>query len=1169
MTNINSSKFVNSGIETTANNSANNQKTEIIEGIKKDANNLISEIDANVLSGVVTRDDADFLISKIQSDIIQKSSLINGYDSSLLSNSSYNNISYELTSIQSSYNQIIDQIGKIQSGLGAIGNAASEIGGVDFTDESEIGDFISGISDLISSANSLEKELMTLSNQIDLLSNNSEITKQAKAISDNIKMINGLIFSAIAFYENTIVQYAQSALSMESFETKTDLSGFVVVYRYFTIDDVSSSTLSSLIQKMNEYKTKNDALVNSINASISSVNSNKFAGVSISAFDFLEDGSVISDTYQTDIQSVIDIKTTEETEIITETEQRLLSVENILVPFKADMESRPVVGWIINTDANDSEIYTELIAELTSMVDWIEYADTFYSEINGFIQTFQSHLSACQFNQYTVEHRSQLIEITGRITSLHNAFLLSNISEITSIFQKVSLIESFKTLCVSIMTGLTQLRFSSVYSFDAIKSKINSINDSIVLLSDVGKFSGISEENFNNSKATIKSLIDQIISIRSVLSNLQKTASSISGGLTKAREIKEQAEEIASRTSPKKRKQYEEKKYGNTYWKNATIGQMFKTSDIQRLQSGVSRIKSAMDKVKSVLDGVRSIADLLKQIESVITDPLLTFINSFLGAFKGFIQNLKSTGVYYLDMFEYAYIGNEIHIDADSITEVLFDIDSSVYKEFLQEQITFDENSISSGANNSLSSNEIKNIFIQDYYGASDQQIGTLDKNYERTTQVENELVELQKTYEEQRLEINNNPSMTEAQKEQNLKLAEARYEETKLTKSTTLNSLKTERRQVIKEITGSKKDESDEEKRNREKQGLTDSETWKKFKRAMTKISMFYRPMSYSEWIQTVADAFVDKYDMPDGEIVNAMRSVNNRQTKMSTEDWRAYSEFTQKQFKPGAPRFGEGSMASVMIICVASPNLKEFLSLWERLKSIFNMTSNGKAVNEISNFFTTIDNMPENGFPERETFLEYLHTQAVEQWEDFNKIYSVIDAGQKPDFYGTNMAMMFHDIFNTINQIYHFLENYLGDVPSPFADEISSLLDTIDRRLKDVDRLLKYVDNLLDLMVSILNTGVYILKFDSNKGVNDIYDRLINASDFPFNPDQKIFIGGYVLCYGIPDIAQAKNEISMDIEKYYETFTTEVDEEAQEVKSAFNKDMQMLKKIMKSFRV
>ena len=195
-------------------------------------------------------------------------------------------------------------------------------------------------------------------------------------------------------------------------------------------------------------------------------------------------------------------------------------------------------------------------------------------------------------------------------------------------------------------------------------------------------------------------------------------------------------------------------------------------------------------------------------------------------------------------------------------------------------------------------------------------------------TQVENDLVELNKTYEEKRMEINNNPSMTEAQKEQNLKIAESQYEETRLTKSKTLDSLKTERRQVIKEITGNSDGKSDEEKRNDEKKSvidsITDPETWKKFKRVMNKISMFYRPMSYSEWIQTIADAFVDKYDMPDGEIVNGMRSVNNRAGKIATEDWRAYSEFTQKQFKPGAPRFGSGSMSSVMVICVASPNLR-----------------------------------------------------------------------------------------------------------------------------------------------------------------------------------------------------------------------------------------------------
>ena len=94
-------------------------------------------------------------------------------------------------------------------------------------------------------------------------------------------------------------------------------------------------------------------------------------------------------------------------------------------------------------------------------------------------------------------------------------------------------------------------------------------------------------------------------------------------------------------------------------WKTAGFADALGTKGLEKFKESVETSKAAINQIKSLLDSVQSLVELLGEFESVITDPLQGIANQVIKYIRGILDNLKSTGAYFLDLTEPYYVGND------------------------------------------------------------------------------------------------------------------------------------------------------------------------------------------------------------------------------------------------------------------------------------------------------------------------------------------------------------------------------------------------------------------------------------------------------------------------------------------------------------------------------
>jgi hypothetical protein len=330
------------------------------------------------------------------------------------------------------------------------------------------------------------------------------------------------------------------------------------------------------------------------------------------------------------------------------------------------------------------------------------------------------------------------------------------------------------------------------------------------------------------------------------------------------------------------------------------------------------------------------------------------------------------------------------------------------------------------------------------------------------------------------------------------------------------------------------------------------------------------FRSTTYDEWIQNIADAFIDPYDLPDGKITDSY-FVARKGTKIKSDiesEWVSkYTTAGNLPLRPGAPQWGLGSQAAVYVIAIVLPNVAQFGAWTSQLQGFFSLFGlgldlQGDSTSEFSASLKKYLNDATDNFKENGTDLlnSFKANAAI-----INR--SPIPGGSGLDFYGVSLESLVPKLFNVLRNLTASLEALVKNVDATLSGLFQDLLDGIDAIIGFIKSLVALIDDLLTLLDTFSSMDIKMLKVTSTKGVADIYDQLLSATEFPDQDNQKNqFIIGLAFAAGAP----GPDSSAFDFGKYIKNQKKTFDEEKGELKDMYtgsDSGQSGLNKIMSKF--
>lgn len=773
-----------------------------------------------------------------------------------------------------------------------------------------------------------------------------------------------------------------------------------------------------------------------------------------------------------------------------------------------DYYAKNLINEQIYIQLNDSLIILEkLISDAKTLVTVIETSEEKLTEFNN------------NLNEKKQQIEDELNEISGILNTINLKQLNSN---------TINQIVQFKNSIIRLKNDISDL----IIQFESISNQLSNTDKS----------------NISNILTVLDKQTETVISQIDIFLNYYSAADKA------VSEINEQFNYNTAKTEEIK-------------WKAAVLSDLFNSSQLKGVNSAVQQTLGFLNNIDSLLSQAQEFVEIIKLIESSISDPLTVMINKLAEKLKGFVTEFKSTGVYVLDMFEYAYIG-ETRINEKMKSE-LYNLENSKYKDYIR--------------NNYIENNE---ILADETYSDN-----LLDKTSGNTNPAdERRLKELKQK------ESDN--SLTEAETKEMSELTENN-------KNVVSNKYgSTEENKRVAELqkkknTGKITEEELKELENLSvKANLTDKDNI---------IPFYYRwkAFTYEEWIETIAEAFLDEMDLPDGALVNGTRmnravgrpqvkqgklgvfdeikapdleSFNKDVTSEQTNEIIKYSSnllfadsIKRDRFKSGRPQFGNGSISKVAVLMISAPDITGFLVNLNLFMTLFSNTITPKNPTDWKITY-------ERWKKESDAILGIFPTSGTiidnEAWNDFldttvtkNRINSLINSGTNPDFYGVSLYSLMPELFNNIESIFYFLKNYYNDIPPLFSDQFDSLIQSVKNKIQMLKNFSKQLQNIIKYLTDILNTSISILVIDSDKGNEDIYEKLLEAKNAPGqDTGREMFYGGLVLAYGFPDINKI-NE-TFDINGLMKEMNIEWNEKTNDLNEAKTDQFNAFDKIIKGFK-
>lgn len=126
-------------------------------------------------------------------------------------------------------------------------------------------------------------------------------------------------------------------------------------------------------------------------------------------------------------------------------------------------------------------------------------------------------------------------------------------------------------------------------------------------------------------------------------------------------------------------------------WKAVKLADLLSKEDLKTVKQSLESVKTTLSQIETLLTTVESVVEIIKQVEGAIQDIIGQILNSIISILESFLVNLKSTGVYFLDMTDYvAKTQNGSLFTKEPITE----IDAQYKKDFRSANVRLNSDSI-------------------------------------------------------------------------------------------------------------------------------------------------------------------------------------------------------------------------------------------------------------------------------------------------------------------------------------------------------------------------------------------------------------------------------------------------------------------------------------------
>lgn len=325
------------------------------------------------------------------------------------------------------------------------------------------------------------------------------------------------------------------------------------------------------------------------------------------------------------------------------------------------------------------------------------------------------------------------------------------------------------------------------------------------------------------------------------------------------------------------------------------------------------------------------------------------------------------------------------------------------------------------------------------------------------------------------------------------------------------------------------------------------DDELWKLME---DNISGFYKPTTYMEFVNTIAEAFEDEGDLPSaapdtidmdffGNKLKLKYQYAARTSVVNRKNSGGQGENAlQRAFRPGRPKFGSGSNVNVIIVAFSIPNILQFTLLatgalrnFVNIMNFFGVSllniagTNDPAAKAAASWYA--DNV--DIFQKRWNRLWNKTTSTSlfdyfsdpPKFDDKGDIVIPVSSSKNPDFYGKSIRSIFPDFFEYLDIVEERIDKYTKNFKSALSKELDNLLKNIEELINDLEDFIELIDSIVSFFETLQTMGLYTLQITSNGGNADIIEKIRVAENFPGvkEGDQLRLIGGLLFCYGTPN--------------------------------------------------
>lgn len=339
--------------------------------------------------------------------------------------------------------------------------------------------------------------------------------------------------------------------------------------------------------------------------------------------------------------------------------------------------------------------------------------------------------------------------------------------------------------------------------------------------------------------------------------------------------------------------------------------------------------------------------------------------------------------------------------------------------------------------------------------------------------------------------------------------------------------------------------------------------------------IAYFFRPVTYEEFIQDIADAFIDPDDLPERnekfEFVKKEKSLLGFSTKSSFSkeklgsDWDSYGT---NMLRPGAPKWGKASKATVYVLAFNSGGdplkfIQSIKKIQDLFYPLFGGDNNSKESSQEEKKAGEIDRIIESARREGKEYSEIFD----ELTKATSDVASSSIGGSGMDFYGMSIESVFPNVFKRLRGLSKSLEKLLDKVVDSLSGLFDGVIEGMEKFIAYINDIITTIDDIVNFIDALLTMNMSILKITSTGGVNDIYQQLLNAEGFPEQEKNRSqIIVGIVLAVGAP----GPDDSGFSLASYFNSQKAFFDEQKGELKQSLQSDPSIgFDKIMNKFSI